>query len=59
MYNIKVNKSKTPAKLQGDFHTYNNARAALRTFFREHLPLSSGHVAISDIKDVGFNIVKK
>ena len=58
MYKIKVENGRTPVNLKHSFNTYNDARAALRSFFREHLPLSSGHVAIRDMKDVGYNIVK-
>jgi hypothetical protein len=58
MYKIKVENGRTPMNLNHSFTTYNDARASLRKYFREHLPLSSGHVAIRDMKDVGYNIVK-
>ena len=58
MYKIKVENGRTPVNLKHGFNTYNDARASLRKYFREHLPLSSGHVAIRDMKDVGYHITK-
>lgn len=58
MYKIKVKKGSLPKALKRVFHTYDEARAALRIYFRDKLPIVSGHPSISDMKAIGYSIVK-